>query len=58
MFEHSGIDTISKVGLVKTEILQMVTNPAYKDTSSRAQTNQNTSFAIFLFNTVANQSHV
>lgn len=36
----------------------MVVNPIYEDTSSHVQTNQNTSFAEFLFHTVANQSHV
>ena len=35
----------------------MIANPTYKDTSSRAQTNQNTSFAEFLSRTVANRSH-
>mgnify|MGYP001317197201 CR=1 FL=1 len=57
MFEHSGAATISKIGLIKTIILSMVATPTYKDTSSRAQTNQNASFAIFLFNTVAILSH-
>ena len=58
MFEHLGTATISKISLVKTKILKMIPNPVYEDTSSHAQTNQNTSFAEFLFHTVANQSHV